>query len=66
MPPVVTVAGTCVPVGVATATAVPATAPGQDLASQLEQLGKLKAAGVLSEAEFTAAKERVLTANPKI
>ena len=66
MPPVVTVAGTSVPEGVATAAAVPATgAGGGDLASQLEQLGKLRAAGVLSEAEFAAAKERVLT-GPKL
>ena len=66
MPPVVTVAGTSVPEGVATAAAVPATgADGGDLASQLEQLGKLRAAGVLSEAEFAAAKERVLT-GPKL
>ncbi|MDJ0315537.1 SHOCT domain-containing protein [Arthrobacter sp. H35-D1] len=38
---------------------VPA-APANDLMSQLTQLGQLKSAGVLDQAEFTAAKTKLL------
>lgn len=39
---------------------VPAAAGGTDLIAQLQQLGDLKTAGLLSDAEFEAAKARVL------
>ena len=39
----------------------PAPGPGGDLLAQLEQLGKLHAAGVLTADEFTAAKARLLS-----
>jgi hypothetical protein len=50
------------------AAAAPATAPapaaapagGEDLMAQLKQLGDLKAAGVLTEEEFAAAKAKLL------
>lgn len=43
-------------------TAVIAAAPigGKDLLDQLERLGQLKSAGVLDDAEFAAAKARLL------
>jgi hypothetical protein len=41
-------------------TARPAKTAGVDLMSQLQQLVELKAAGTLTEAEFTAAKARLL------
>ena len=37
-----------------------AAAPGGDLISQLKELGDLKAAGVLTDEEFTAAKAQLL------
>jgi hypothetical protein len=40
--------------------AAPAPAGGDDLMAQLEKLAQLKAAGVLSEEEFTAAKAKLL------
>ncbi|OPC79951.1 hypothetical protein B4N89_02415 [Embleya scabrispora] len=43
----------------APAQAAPAAAPA-DMATQLRQLGELHAAGVLTDAEFTAAKSRLL------
>jgi hypothetical protein len=45
---------------VAPAAAAPAAAGGTDLTSQLKQLADLKAAGVLSDAEFEAAKAKLL------
>jgi Short C-terminal domain len=42
------------------AAAAAAAAPANDLTSQLKQLADLKAAGVLSDAEFEAAKAKVL------
>ncbi len=44
----------------AAAPAAPAVAPGDDIVSQLTKLGELKGAGVLSEAEFEAAKAKLL------
>ncbi|SEI12049.1 MULTISPECIES: SHOCT domain-containing protein [unclassified Leifsonia] len=44
----------------AAAPAPPAASPGNDLTSQLQQLATLHAQGVLTEAEFTAAKTRLL------
>ena len=46
--------------------APPATAPasesaGEDMVAQLEKLAGLKAAGVLSEEEFTAAKAKLIS-----
>ncbi|MCH9676262.1 MAG: SHOCT domain-containing protein [Candidatus Nanopelagicales bacterium] len=44
--------------------APPATAPasaGEDMIAQLEKLAGLKAAGVLSEEEFTAAKAKLIS-----
>jgi len=38
----------------------PAAAGGQDLMAQLQQLADMKAAGVLDDAEFTAAKAKLL------
>jgi len=38
----------------------PAPAAGNDLSSQLNQLAQLHASGVLSDEEFTAAKQKVL------
>lgn len=38
----------------------PAAPPGDDMLAQLQQLADLKAAGVLDDAEFAAAKARVL------
>jgi hypothetical protein len=38
----------------------PAAAGGPDLISQLQQLGELKTAGLLSDAEFEVAKARIL------
>ena len=40
--------------------ATPAPAAGNDLMSQLQQLADLKAAGVLDDAEFAAAKAKLL------
>ncbi|MGB7961962.1 MAG: SHOCT domain-containing protein [Propionicimonas sp.] len=40
--------------------APPAAAPSGDLIAQLEQLAQLRAAGVLSVAEFSAAKAKLL------
>jgi uncharacterized protein HemX len=40
--------------------AAPAAAGGSDLTSQLKQLADLKAAGILSDAEFEAAKAKLL------
>jgi hypothetical protein len=52
------------PAAAAPAAAAPAAAPapagGDDLMAQLEKLAQLKAAGVLSEEEFTAAKAKLL------
>jgi hypothetical protein len=42
------------------ATPVEAPAGANDMIAQLQQLGEMKAAGVLTEAEFEAAKARVL------
>jgi hypothetical protein len=39
----------------------PAAAPGNDLTAQLQQLSQLHNAGVLSDAEFAAAKQKLLT-----
>ncbi len=44
----------------APAAAAPAPAGGSDLTSQLEQLAQLHNAGVLSDAEFAAAKQKLL------
>jgi hypothetical protein len=44
----------------APAPAAPAVAPGDDIVAQLTKLGELKGAGVLSEAEFEAAKAKLL------
>lgn len=44
----------------AAAMAPPAAAPATDLTSQLNQLAQLKTAGVLSDAEFEAAKAKLL------
>ncbi len=38
----------------------PAPAPAADMLTQLEQLGKLRDAGVLTEAEFATQKARIL------
>jgi hypothetical protein len=40
--------------------AAPAPAAGPDLVGQLKQLGELKSQGILSEAEFEAAKAKLL------
>jgi hypothetical protein len=40
--------------------AAPAAAPGNDLVGQLNQLQSLRAAGVLNDAEFEAAKAKLL------
>jgi hypothetical protein len=40
--------------------AAPAAAPGNDLVAQLQQLQALKTAGVLNDAEFEAAKAKLL------
>ncbi|MCC6704944.1 MAG: SHOCT domain-containing protein [Thermomicrobiales bacterium] len=42
------------------AAAAPSAPPAGDLIAQLERLGQLKAAGILSDAEFEAAKARLL------
>ncbi|MGW6225760.1 SHOCT domain-containing protein [Cellulosimicrobium cellulans] len=42
------------------ASAAPAAAPQDDLLGQLERLGQLHASGVLSDAEFAAAKAKLL------
>lgn len=42
------------------APAAPAVAPSDDIVTQLTKLGELKGAGVLSEAEFEAAKAKLL------
>ncbi|MFE4464346.1 SHOCT domain-containing protein [Oerskovia sp. NPDC056781] len=42
------------------APAAPAAAGGNDLLAQIEQLGQLHASGVLSDAEFAAAKAKLL------
>ena len=39
----------------------PAAAPANDLTSQLNQLAQLHASGVLSDAEFAAAKQKLLS-----
>ena len=38
----------------------PAAAPAPDLVSQIKQLSDLKAAGALTDAEFDAAKQKLL------
>ncbi len=43
-----------------TAAAAPTAAAGDDLMSQLSKLADLKAAGILSDEEFTAAKAKLL------
>ncbi|WP_426310354.1 SHOCT domain-containing protein [Cellulosimicrobium sp. E-16] len=43
------------------APAAPAAAPQDDLLGQLERLGQLHASGVLSDAEFAAAKAKLLS-----
>jgi len=43
------------------AAAAAATPPGGDVLDQLAKLGELKAAGVLTEAEFQAQKARILS-----
>ena len=49
------------PAGVAQATAAAAASPpGGDVLDQLAKLGELKAAGVLTDAEFQAQKARIL------
>ena len=40
--------------------ATPTTAGGRELADQLSQLAELRSTGLLTEAEFTAAKSRLL------
>jgi len=40
--------------------AAPAAGPGGDMIEQLKQLGELKEAGVLTEAEFAQQKARIL------
>ncbi len=45
---------------VAPAAAAPAPAAGTDLTSQLNQLAQMKASGVLTDAEFEAAKAKLL------
>ncbi len=47
---------------VAAAAPAPAAAPANDLTAQLNQLAQLKAAGILSDEEFTAAKAKLLGA----
>jgi len=42
------------------APAAPALAPSDDIVTQLTKLGELKGAGVLSDAEFEAAKAKLL------
>lgn len=49
-----------VPGGHPGATAAPAGAPVDDTLAQLTKLGELKAAGVLTEAEFETQKARIL------
>jgi transcription initiation factor TFIID subunit TAF12 len=44
----------------AAAAPAPAAAPGSDLVDELKKLADLKAAGVLSDAEFEAAKAKLL------
>jgi hypothetical protein len=44
----------------AAAAAAPAAAPSSDLVDELKKLADLKAAGVLSDAEFEAAKAKLL------
>lgn len=47
---------------VAPAAAAPAAAPaGDDMVAQLEKLASLKASGILSEEEFTAAKAKLIS-----
>ena len=48
------------PAAAAPAAAAPAAAAGDDLMSQLSKLADLKAAGILSDEEFTAAKAKLL------
>ena len=48
------------PAGAPPATAVAASPPGGDVLHQLAKLGELKAAGVLTDAEFQAQKARIL------
>lgn len=43
------------------APAPPATGQGTDLMSELERLGSLRQQGLLDDAEFTAAKQRLIT-----
>ena len=45
----------------AAAAAAPAAAPATDLVGELKKLADLKAAGVLSDAEFEAAKAKLLS-----
>ena len=42
------------------AVGAPAAAPGEDMMSQLERLGALRAQGILTEEEFAAQKARIL------
>ena len=46
----------------APAAAAPVAAPANDLLSQLNQLAQLHATGVLSDSEFAAAKQKLLSA----
>ena len=50
-----------VPAGAPRATAAAASPAGGDVLDQLTKLGELKAAGVLTEAEFEAQKARILS-----
>lgn len=49
------------PPPVAPPSAAPPPAAGQELADQLSRLAELRRTGMLTEAEFTAAKSRLLT-----
>jgi hypothetical protein len=53
-------AAAAAPTAAAPAAAAPAAAAGDDLMSQLSKLADLKAAGILSDEEFTAAKAKLL------
>jgi hypothetical protein len=44
----------------ATVAPAPAAAPGNDLMTQLNQLAQMKAAGVLTDEQFEAAKAKLL------
>ena len=58
--PAMTVAAGATPSAVMPATSAPAAPAGTDLTSELQKLGELKAQGILTDEEFTAAKQKLL------